>query len=670
MNGLLGYAFTLGLVAAVNPCGFALLPVYLPSFARVDDRAAPPARRLARAVWAAVLVSAGFGLVFGAVGAAVSAGAGAVMRWAPWAMVALAALMVAAGVWSLAGRPAGGWLARLAPHVHGRSPRSMFVFGVGYGLASLSCALPVFLAGVAGAFLRSGLPEALAIVLAYAAGMATVFTALAVAVAFGWRAPARGLRRLSRYVEPLGGVLLIAVGGYLAYYWVTSLVAPVTAFPLTGLVESFQARVAGQLSGAGPWVGAGVAGALLLAAVAGWLSRRVGARAAAAVTLALPALLVPAVLLHAGVLGAPAHTSAAARTAPSSAPAPRLSRSAQYLTTYTPQRPPTPAPGFALTGQHGRRVSLASLRGKIVVLSFMDDHCHDICLLYAPDMLAAARDLGSLARQVEFVGINVNPFHTRPAAVAGFTRREHLSRLPHWHFLTGTPSALRKVWHSYGETVEVRGHSVQHEGVIYFLGRRGREQAEMNFGDSAAHTARWGHALADVAAGLLGKPAPRAAQPSAPARSRGPGIDVAGHGRAPAFRLPRLRQPARDVSLAGLAGKPLVVSFWASWCTPCLHELPVFRKAASRWRGRVTFVGITIDDQRASALRVARQAGLAYPLAYDRAGKAAAAYQVVDLPTTFFISAGGRVVARHTGEITGADLARAVRSLSRGQSPG
>ena len=105
---VLAYAITLGLIAAVNPCGFPLLPAYLVSFTMAD---APGARRAAvrraavvRALRAGACVTAGFVVTFGVVGAAVSAGAALVIAWVPWIMVVVGAAMVALGVLVLIGR--------------------------------------------------------------------------------------------------------------------------------------------------------------------------------------------------------------------------------------------------------------------------------------------------------------------------------------------------------------------------------------------------------------------------------------------------------------------------------------------------------------------------------------------------------------------------------------
>lgn len=659
MDGLLAYAFTLGMVAAVNPCGFALLPVYLPSFARVDEGAPGPLPRVLRAIRAAASAATGAGAVFATLGVAVSAGARVVMTWVPWAMIVVAAAMVAVGIAGLAGRPVPARLSLPTPRVPDRSMRSMFLFGVAYGAASSSCVLPLFLAGVAGAFLRTGLGTGLAGLLAFALGMATAFTALGLAVSLGRRVHWARLRRLSRYVQPLGGVLLVVVGGYLGYYWTTTLFSPVEAVPVTGVVDAVQGLVAGWLSKAGIWLGVGVAAAVLLTLLGSWLTRRLGFRAAVAFTLLLPILLIPAGLVamrHPGSQSADSDRTGAVT--------PALSRSDQLLTAYAPVRHPWPAPDFALTDQTGRPVALHDLRGQVVVLSFLDDRCTDICVQYSADMLAAARELGAPARQTAFVAVNVNPFHVHVADVAAFTARTHLARLPHWYFLTGSPDRLKQVWRQYGVFVQTQGRDVAHDGIVYLIDGRGRVRATMNSGSSPGRTAQWKDAMATVVAGLLGVPAPHPSGP-VPAERTGPGVTVGHNGQAPVFRLPGLREPSRRLGLTGRPGKPVVINFWASWCAPCRREMPRFEEAASTWGSRARIVGVDVNDERADALRTAVATGARYPLALDEDGRVAESYRVVNLPTTVFISPDGHVVAKHTGEISTADLNGELRELSR-----
>lgn len=140
--------------------------------------------------------------------------------------------------------------------------------------------------------------------------------------------------------------------------------------------------------------------------------------------------------------------------------------------------PPAAAPGFTLTDQSGRAVSLASLRGKTVVLTFMDSHCTDICPLVSREFIDANRDLGSAARRVAFVAVNVNPYHRRVADVASYSSEQQLDSIGSWSFLTGSLPSLRTVWDDYQIQVEApsRNADVIHTSLIYFIGPRGQER--------------------------------------------------------------------------------------------------------------------------------------------------------------------------------------------------
>ena len=94
--------------------------------------------------------------------------------------------------------------------------------------------------------------------------------------------------------------------------------------------------------------------------------------------------------------------------------------------------PVTSAPGFTLTDQTAHTMSLASLRGKVVVLEFMDPHCTDICPIVSQEFITAYRDLGRLASRVVFIAVNVNQYHLRVADVAAFSREQRLQRPQCW----------------------------------------------------------------------------------------------------------------------------------------------------------------------------------------------------------------------------------------------
>lgn len=136
------------------------------------------------------------------------------------------------------------------------------------------------------------------------------------------------------------------------------------------------------------------------------------------------------------------------------------------------------APGFTLTDQDGRTVSLAGSRGRVVVLEFMDPHCTDICPIVSQEFISAYRDLGASASRVVFVAVNVNRYHLQVADVAAFSREQQLTQVPSWHFLTGSYPSLAAVWRDYDITVDAPGPDadVIHSAQMYFIDPRGRER--------------------------------------------------------------------------------------------------------------------------------------------------------------------------------------------------
>jgi cytochrome c biogenesis protein CcmG, thiol:disulfide interchange protein DsbE len=132
---------------------------------------------------------------------------------------------------------------------------------------------------------------------------------------------------------------------------------------------------------------------------------------------------------------------------------------------------------------------------------------------------------------------------------------------------------------------------------------------------------------------------------------------------APPFALPRLSGPG-DITVGRLAGRAIVVNFWASTCSVCRHEEPAIAQVARATRGRVSFAGIDTLDSRGAARTFARRYGLTFPLAFDSRGVAASRYGVPGLPETFFLSAGGqRIIGINVGALTGPALTSILRQL-------
>lgn len=106
------------------------------------------------------------------------------------------------------------------------------------------------------------------------------------------------------------------------------------------------------------------------------------------------------------------------------------------------------------------------------------------------------------------------------------------------------------------------------------------------------------------------------------------------------------------VRLAAFRGRPVVLNFWASWCTPCRQEEGPLKASAKRWMGTVAFLGVDIQDSPASAREYLAQAQYPYPVGEPVSG-VPAAYGVKAPPETFFIDARGTVAARFVGPLDG-----------------
>jgi cytochrome c biogenesis protein CcmG/thiol:disulfide interchange protein DsbE len=130
---------------------------------------------------------------------------------------------------------------------------------------------------------------------------------------------------------------------------------------------------------------------------------------------------------------------------------------------------------------------------------------------------------------------------------------------------------------------------------------------------------------------------------------------------APTFSLPEVLVPSRQLTLADFRGRPLVLNFWASWCYPCQTEMPLLESAYRSARGAVQFVGVDTDDTRKAAAAFLARTHVSYvSLFMPRSGPVSTSYQLVGLPITVFISARGRVLGRHIGQLNDATLKAAL----------
>lgn len=222
----LSYAFGAGMIAAVNPCGFAMLPAYLSLYLGVDegDPAGRSAlQRVSRAVVVGGSVSAGFVLLFAVAGTIISAGGYLLVSAMPWLGALVGAGLIVLGICLLLGRSLSPALfKRLADRLARpgqRTVRGFFLFGLAYAVASLGCTLPIFLVAVGSALTSGGFLNGMVQFVSYALGMGTVIIALTVALSLFKLGMVGWLRRAMPYVQPAAAVLLVVAGGWIVHYW-------------------------------------------------------------------------------------------------------------------------------------------------------------------------------------------------------------------------------------------------------------------------------------------------------------------------------------------------------------------------------------------------------------------------------------------------------------------
>jgi len=221
-----GFAFGAGIVAAVNPCGFAMLPAYLSLYLGRQDAGFEKRSALGRslrAVSVGGVVSLGFVLLFGLAGVIVAAGGSAILGTMPWVGTVIGAALILMGFWMLAGRTLyTSVFERFAGRIgdpRTMSVRGFFLFGLAYGLASLSCTLPVFLAVMGGSLTAGSFVSGAGQFVSYGLGMTSVLLALTLALAFFKGSVISRLHKVTPYVQPISAALLVLAGAYTIFYW-------------------------------------------------------------------------------------------------------------------------------------------------------------------------------------------------------------------------------------------------------------------------------------------------------------------------------------------------------------------------------------------------------------------------------------------------------------------
>jgi cytochrome c biogenesis protein CcmG, thiol:disulfide interchange protein DsbE len=140
------------------------------------------------------------------------------------------------------------------------------------------------------------------------------------------------------------------------------------------------------------------------------------------------------------------------------------------------------------------------------------------------------------------------------------------------------------------------------------------------------------------------------------------------HRAAPApaknFSLGALGHPGQRITLSSLAGRPVIVNFFASWCTPCQKETPMLARFAKH--ASVAVIGIDVNDPTSPALAFVHKTGVTYPVATESAmGRTVIDYNLPGLPATFFLDSRHRIVKRVYGAVSQAELTTGAALISK-----
>lgn len=215
------FAFSAGALATFNPCAWTMLPTFVSFYlgsreADYDQRSF--AARATEGLTLGLLVTGGFLMVFSIAGVVLSVGLRFIVRYLPFGSLITGIALIVLGLWLLAGKPFPFSVS--LPQINTartRNPKSAFMFGVGYALASLSCTLPVFMSIVGASLTISGFLSGAIMFGGYASGMAIVLMSVAISTALLKGAIAQRYRKFLPYVYCISAIMLIVAGLYLVW---------------------------------------------------------------------------------------------------------------------------------------------------------------------------------------------------------------------------------------------------------------------------------------------------------------------------------------------------------------------------------------------------------------------------------------------------------------------
>ncbi len=314
-------------------------------------------------------------------------------------------------------------------------------------------------------------------------------------------------------------------------------------------------------------------------------------------------------------------------------------------------------PPFELQDQLGHAFDNRSTAGTDLVVAAFHTSCHQTCPLYTALFFQIQKHLppGVLLAEV-----TTDPATDSPAVLDDYGHRINAA----WTFATGSADALTAFWKPFG--VELSSGD-SHVSTLALVDRHGyvrlvyRGVPAVGSAMPPALISSLGvEGLQELASGGDGWGAPDVLQallaisgPEQPSQSSG--------GRAPGFEL--VGTAGARVNLAMLAGHPIVINFWASYCPPCRAEMPLLQKQVGAAVG-VRLVLINEGDDAQTARDFLSAVGVHQPALLDSDLSIGHAYAVAALPTTFFVRADGSIAGRQLGQLDERILAAQLSSLT------
>ena len=251
IEGNFAYSFMLGMLAAVNPCGFVLLPAYLLYFLGIDGGNQGITRvPVQRALRVSAAVSSGFLVVFLIVGSISRLFTQWIELNAKYAGFVIGLALIGLGIAMLF-----GWKPSFATTIPGakkdHSTRAMFIFGVGYAIASIGCTIGLLTTAILGSIGTQGFTSGVISIVMYGLGMSLLVTALTVTLAAAKTGMAKMLKHSLRYIDKVAAGFIAITGAYLTWYWYGAISERSSLGNIVSNVENWQNSVSLWLQGQG-----------------------------------------------------------------------------------------------------------------------------------------------------------------------------------------------------------------------------------------------------------------------------------------------------------------------------------------------------------------------------------------------------------------------------------